>query len=156
MANLGQSFNAQDLPQSEQNYDPIPAGWYDVTINSAELRNTKAGNGQFIAVRYDVVGPSHQGRVVWGNINIRNPNPKAEEIGHQQLGELMRAIGLTRVEDTDQLVGGACQIKVSVSQSEQYGASNEVKGFKANGSAAPAAPANKAAAPAAGTPPWKK
>lgn len=156
MAFLGQQFTADSLPQSDNNYDPIPAGWYDVTINGAELRNTKAGNGQFIAVRYDVTGPSHQGRVVWGNINIRNPNPKAEEIGHQQLGELMRAIGLARVEDTDQLVGGVLQIKVAVSQSEQYGASNEVKGFKALSGAAPAASAPKAAAPTAGTPPWKK
>lgn len=155
MAFLGQVFNADEMPQSDNNFDPIPAGWYSVSINSAELRDTKAGNGQFIAIRYDVTGPTHEGRVVLGNINIRNPNPKAEEIGHQQLGELMRAVGLSRVEDTDQLVGHSLQIKVAVSHSEQYGASNDVKGFKA-ASGGSKAPSDAPKTAAAGTPPWKK
>jgi hypothetical protein len=170
MALLNQQFNAANLPQSDNNFDPIPAGWYDVTINGAELKTTKAGTGQYIAVRYDVVGPTHQGRVVFGNLNISNPNPKAEEIGHQQLGDLMRAIGLAQVTDTDQLVGGSCQIKVSIRKSEEYGDSNDVKAWKAgNGapmqSAQPMQQAQPQSAqapqqpqmPAAGaTPPWQR
>ena len=50
----------------------------------------------------------------------------------------MRAIGLARVTDTDQLIGGHICIKLDVKQDAQYGASNEVKGFRSvNGSAAP-------------------
>ena len=90
MAQLPQSFSAAELPQSDRNYDPLPEGWYDVEIKGAELRTTKAGTGQYIAVRYDVTGPTHAGRVVYGNLNVSNPNPKAEEIGRQQMGELMR------------------------------------------------------------------
>ena len=162
MAQLPQAFSAAELPQSDRNYDPIPEGWYDVEIKGAELRTTKAGTGQYIAVRYDVTGPTHAGRVVYGNLNVSNPNPKAEEIGRQQLGELMRAIGLGVVQDTDQLIGGRLSIKVSIRKSEQYGDSNDVKGFKAlAGGAAPAAPSapapQPAAAPApaaASAPPW--
>jgi hypothetical protein len=166
MAQLPQSFSAAELPQSDRNYDPIPEGWYDVEIKGAELRTTKAGTGQYIAVRYDVTGPSHGGRVVYGNLNVSNPNPKAEEIGRQQMGELMRAIGLPVLQDTDQLVGGRLSIKVAIRKSEQYGDSNDVKGFKAvsGGAAAPSAPPPPAAAarqpaaapqPAAGSaPPW--
>jgi len=164
MAQLPQSFSAAELPQSDRSYDPIPEGWYDVEIKGAELRTTKAGNGQYIAVRYDVTGPTHAGRVVYGNLNVSNPNPKAEEIGRQQMGELMRSIGLPVLQDTDQLVGGRLSIKVSIRKSEQYGDSNDVKGFKAlvGGAApavaAPSAPAPQPAAapaPAAGSaPPW--
>jgi len=161
MAQLPQSFSAAELPQSDRNYDPIPEGWYDVEIKGAELRTTKAGNGQYIAVRYDVTGPTHAGRVVYGNLNVSNPNPKAEEIGRQQMGELMRSIGLPVLQDTDQLVGGRLSIKVSIRKSEQYGDSNDVKGFKAlvGGAApavaAPSAPAPQpAAAPAGSAPPW--
>ena len=159
MAFLQETFDVNELPQGNSNYDPLPAGWYTATITQAELKDTKAGNGQYIKLRYDITGPSHQGRVVFGNLNIKNPNPKAEEIGRQQLGEIMRAIGLAKVTDTDQLIGGQISIKLEVKNDAQYGASNEVKGFKSvSGSAAPAAsPASPAAAAPAATkaaPPW--
>lgn len=161
MALLNQTFNAEELPQgNDGDFQPLPAGWYSVTINDAEIRTTKAGNGQYIAVRYDVTGPTHQGRVVFGNINISNPNPKAEEIGHQQLGQLMRAIGLTQVSDTDQLIGGSLEIKLKIRKSDEYGDSNDVSGFKAiAGSSAPAPMQQQApAAQSAPTqrPPWQK
>ena len=157
MALLGTSFNVAQMPQSND-YDALPAGNYDCRIANAELCTTKAGNGQYIKVRYDIVGPSHEGRVVFGNINISNPNPKAEEIGHQQLGQLMKAVGLTEVNDTDQLIGHTLNIKLAVKDDLQYGASNEVKGFKAvAGSKAPA-PVNKPAAqaPVQEKPPWMR
>lgn len=161
MAFLGESFTADDMPQSDRSYDLIPDGWYTATITKAELGMTKAGNGQKIDMRYDITGPSHEGRVVFGNLNIRNPSQKAEEIGRQQLGEIMRAIGLAKVEDTDQLIGGTLQIKVGLSKPQDgYEQRNEVKGFKAvGGSAAPAAPTAAPAAtsaPGGAKPPWAK
>lgn len=166
MAFLAEEFNVNDLPVGKTgNFEPLPAGWYTCTISQAELKDTKAGNGQYIKLRYDITGPTHQGRVVFGNLNIKNANSKAEEIGRQQLGDIMRAIGLAKVTDTDQLIGGQIGIKLEIKQDAQYGASNEVKGFKSvTGSAAPAAtpfkPAASApAAPAASSktaPPWAK
>lgn len=166
MAFLAEEFNVNDLPVGNTgNFEPLPAGWYTCTISQAELKDTKAGNGQYIKLRYDITGPTHQGRVVFGNLNIKNANPKAEEIGRQQLGDIMRAIGLAKVTDTDQLIGGQIGIKLEVKQDAQYGASNEVKSFKSvTGSAAPAATpfkpsASAPAAPAASSkaaPPWAK
>ena len=90
MAYLGQEYVIEDLPVGA-GFDPIPAGWYTVKIVEAKLKDTKSGTGQYIAVRYDVLGPQYQGRVVFGNINIKNQNPQAEEIGRQQLGDLSRS-----------------------------------------------------------------
>ena len=165
MAFLNEEFNVDELPQGNGNFEPLPSGWYTGTISQAELKATKAGNGQYIKLRYDITGPTHQGRVVFGNLNIKNANPKAEEIGRQQLGDIMRAIGLAKVTDTDQLIGGQIGIKLEVKQDAQYGASNEVKGFKSvSGSAAPAAAVTPAKAfapaapakPARAAPPWAK
>jgi hypothetical protein len=156
MAQLDETFSADTLPVSDRNFEPLPAGWYTAVVNAADIKVTKAGTGKYIAVRYDITGPTHQGRVVFGNLNIKNPNPTAEKIGREQLGEIMRAIGLATVQDTDQLIGGQLQIKLEIRESEQYGASNDVKGFKSAGSAPPAA---VKAAPAASTkaaPPWVK
>jgi len=76
------------------------------------------------------------------------------------LGEIMRAIGLAKVADTDQLIGGQISIKLDIKQDAQYGASNEVRGFKSvSGSVAPTATAAPASAPAAAAkaaPPWSK
>lgn len=166
MAFLDQAIDLSSLPQSEQSYELLPPGWYSASITKADLKATKDGAGQYIALRFDITGPSHQGRVVFGNLNIKNRSAKAEEIGRQQLGELMRAIGLARVQDTDQLIGGQLQIKVAIREaSGGYDAQNEVKGYKAAGSQpaaiAPAFPTMQATspaqAPAAGvTPPWLK
>jgi hypothetical protein len=155
MAQLNQPFVESELPKSERNFEPLPAGWYTTTIGGAEIKATKAGSGEYIAIRYDITGPTHQGRVVFGNLNIKNANPAAEAIAYQQMGELMRAIGLARVDDTDQFVGGQLQVKLDIRKSEQYGDSNDVKAFKSlSGGAMPMAAAPKAAAKAA--PPWIK
>ena len=164
MAFLNEEFNVNEMPQGNGSFEPLPAGWYTGTISQAELKATKAGNGQYIKLRYDITGPTHQGRVVFGNLNIKNANPKAEEIGRQQLGDIMRAIGLAKVTDTDQLIGGQIAIKLEVKEDAQYGASNEVKGFKSvSGSVAPAAAATPAkdsapapAKPARAAPPGAK
>lgn len=161
MAFLGETFSTDELPQSS-GYDPLPAGWYQATITKAEIKSTKAQTGQYIAVGYTITGPSFQGRVVFGNLNIKNPNPKAEEIGRQQLGDIMRSTGLRKVTDTDQLIGGSLSIKLEVKKSDEYGDGNEVKGFKALAGSMPSAssmPFASSPAPAAApksTAPWAK
>lgn len=163
MSDLGFTYNAADIPQEDRSFDPVPAGWYTATITNAEVKATRDGSGQYIKCRFDITGPSHEGRVVFTNFNTRNKSDVAEKIGVQQLGALMRAIGLPSVSNTDQLIGGTCSIKVSIRPADgQYDAQNEVKAFKAvEGSAPPsgAAPAQQtapAAAPAGGTPPWQR
>lgn len=159
MAQLFETFNLSDLPESDGgDFSPIPAGWYTAQINSVELRDTKAGDGAFLAVRWDVTGPSHQGRVVFANLNIKNKSEKAEEIGRRQLGDIMRAGSLTSCSDTDELCGVNCEIKVTISKSEEYGERNEIKAYRSAGDVAPAAapsngePAKKAKAKDAA--PW--
>lgn len=158
MAFLGESFSANDLPQGDGGFDPLPAGVYDANITRADLCDTKDGTGQMIAIRYDITGPTHQGRVIFGNLNIRNKSARAEEIGRQQLGEIMRAIGITEIKDTDQLIGGSLKIKVDIEKKEGYEARNVVKGFKAISGSTPPAPSAPAANPAAAgsAPPWAR
>jgi hypothetical protein len=169
MANLGETFVAGDMPES-RSYDIIPAGWYDATITKADVNPTKNGTGQKIDIRYDITGPTQQGRVMFGSVNIRNQSVKAEEIGRQQLADIMRAIGLERITDSDQLIGAPICIKVKIKEpSEQDKAAgytearNEIGGWKTVGGGGVRAadiptfakPA-PAAAPATAAPPWAK
>lgn len=157
MAFLNEEFSVDTLPVGTNNFEPLPEGWYNAAITDAEIKDTKAGDGKYIACKYTITGPTHQGRVVFGNLNIKNASTKAEEIGRQQLGEIMRAIGLAKVSDTDQLIGGNLSIKLTVRTGEYAG--NEIKGFKASGGAPTAAPSfSKPSAPSTGkaAPPWMK
>ena len=159
MAFLNETFDVNELPQGTGNFEPLPAGWYTAQITNAELKATKAGTGQYIAIRYDITGPTYQGRIVFGNINIRNPNIKAEEIGRQQLGELMRAVGLAKVNDTDQLIGCSLQIKVDIRHQDGYDPTNEVRGYKSisgggEGIPKPAMKAQAASTSSNSFPPW--
>lgn len=164
MAKLGETFITDDMPKGNS-YDVVPAGWYTAHITKADLTDTKTGGGQYIKIRYDITGPTHEGRVVFGNLNIRNANPKAEEIGRQQMGDVMRALGLAKLNDTDQLIGGDLEIKLSIRPADgQYEAQNEVKGFRAISGSTPMPKAAGAASKPAGEkpaggkapPPWAK
>lgn len=159
MAKLDQVYDTETLPVSDRNFEPIPDGWFTFTISQADLAKTKDRTGSYIKIRLDVVAPSHQGRVIFSNINLRNASAKAEEIGQQQLGELLRAIGMARLEDTDQLIGRRVDGKVRTRRSKEYGDSNEIKGWRAPAGGAPAVSSMaplQTQPPTAKKPPWAK
>jgi len=167
MARLDETFNAQDLPEDTGGGDftPLPAGDYNVTIEDAEIKQTKSGTGQYINLKLHVDGPTHAGRLLFGALNIKNDSSQAEQIGRGQLGSILRALGIESLEDTDQLIGGPLNVKVVIKPaSGQYKEGNEIKSYKAQGGAPSAAPraapvAAKpapAAAPAKAAPPWAK
>jgi len=162
---LNKTINLNELPE-ETNYSSIPSGEYAVTIKSVDVKQTKAGNGTYLKLRLDITGPTHAGRVLFANVTLSNPNEKAEEIGRQQIGSIMRALRIASFSDTDQFIGGNLRVKVVATHSDEYGDGNEVKAFKSlEGSAPPSAVLStipKVAATAAPTstgrvdPPWVK
>lgn len=164
MGNLGGTITREQLPQASNNFDALPAGWYHAAIQGAELKDTKSG-GQMIAVKYQIVGPTHEGRIIFSNLNIRNMNEKAEEIGLRQLNEIMGAIALASIDDSSQLIGGQLMIKLLKTEDEKYGDDNgfrnDVKSCKALAGSMPTAPMKSATATAtaeapAAKPPWAR
>lgn len=159
MAQLGELF--KDSGEEIVNkFEVLPVGWYTATIAETKLVPTRAGTGQVIKVRYDITGPSHQGRVVWQNINWRNPSAQAQEIGGRQLMAVMRATGIVELEDTDQLVGTNLRIKLSVKKStnpEYPDDKNEITACESiEGSALPQAETKTNSTPKKAAPPWAK
>lgn len=156
MANLG--FQLTVDPNQAKDYELVIPGWYPATIHDAEIKPTSTG-GKMVSVRYNL----DNGRVVFGNFNIVNQNPKAEEIGRQQLNELAVAIGITGVvHDTDQLINGRCEVKVTIRPEQNgYESQNEIKGWRALKGISPQPTATQSqqqapqAAPTA-KPPWAR
>ena len=149
MASLDMEYVADELPVGNGDFSPLPDGWYSATITKADLKATKTGGGQYIAIRYDITGPTHEGRIVFGNLNIKNASSVAEDIGRQQLGEIMRAVGLAKVVDTDELLGASLLIKLATRKQEGYEPTNDIKAFKSlDGAELPVPTTQKESAPA--------
>lgn len=115
---LGQIFgSAFDSSQYEPmaDFEPLPPGKYQVVIEKAEVRNTKAGTGRYIWLEMVVVNdPKFNNRKLWDNINIFNPSQVCVDIGLRTLAALAQAANIPVVEDSSQLVGGNAIAHVKV------------------------------------------
>jgi hypothetical protein len=169
MAQLNQLFPggfdaAAVEPDQGRDFTPLPAGAYDVEVTGSEVKDTKNGNGCYLSLELTVLGPTGAGRKVWSNITLKNANAQAESIGQAQLSSLCRAVGLAKLQDTDQLFQKTLRVRLKVTPAQgSYAAKNEVTAYEAlggSGGLAPAAArpaANMAAAPApAAKMPWQK
>lgn len=123
-------FNAQNAPTLEAR-DALPAGWYDAMITATEMKPTKAGDGAYLACTFNIVGPAaYSGRKVFMNMNLKNPNPTAQEIAYKQLASICHAIGVMQVQDSSQLHNIPMKIRLKVKPAQgEYEASNEITGF---------------------------
>lgn len=151
MSDFNEIFGAQGFDPASvpaQNYDPLPAGWYTVMVEKAEVVDTKARDGKRVKVEFLVTDGEHQGRKLFGGINIVNANPKAQEIGLRELADFSRACGLVTVKDTSEFIDKMLLVKVALRADAGREPDNEIKGYKAlgAGTAKPAAPVPKTAA----------
>ena len=148
-------FNASEV-EPEQGFSVVPAGMYAAQIIDVEIKDTKAGNGQYMSVTWELLDGQYRGRKVWSRLTVRNANAEAERIGRQQLSALCHAVGVLNLQDTVQLHGKQARLRVTVKQDAQYGDSNDVKGYEALAGSAPGAPFTPppAAAPARAGKPW--
>jgi hypothetical protein len=136
------NFNRKNAPEGSSSFDLIPDGWYMAEIVNSEMKQTKKGDGSYISLRFKLDGnPKFDGRQLFCNLNIDNPNEKAVEIAQRQLGEIMDCCGIQEVNDSEELHGKPMLIKVRTRKgSGDYDDQNEIKGFKpANGSVPSAA-----------------
>ena len=94
------SASLADAPRGTDEFSPPPKGLYEVAIHSARRAPTKAG-GKRVSMRFDIIGPTHQGRVVFINFNISNPPGKVyeksdpAEIGGRQLTQVLDSAGVS-------------------------------------------------------------
>ena len=54
---LGGDFDAESIPIPS--YEPIPAGWYAVEIDKAEVKDTKAKTGKYLKLEMVILDEAH-------------------------------------------------------------------------------------------------
>lgn len=151
-------------PAKSRDFGPMPAGPYDVEITGAEVKDTKAGTGQYLEVENTIISPEQfAGRKVWARINIANQNTEAERIGREELSALCRAVGIAVLKDSDQLFQKILRVRLKIDRRDPTNPRNEITGYESHGGAAPPVntqrPAANTPVPAAGAvkkAPWQK
>lgn len=172
MANIG-SFNAANVAPAED-FSPIPVGDYPAMIVDSDVKPTKARNGHYAELVFEVTEGKYKGRKVWARLNLDNPNAKAVEIAQRELSAICHAVGKLEISDTQELHYKPLMIRVDIEESEGYSPRNEIKSYKAagavdaastQGNAQAAAPSTQAStAPTAAAtsaspssaPPWER
>lgn len=126
------NFDAEQY-EPETDFAPLEPGEYTAIIIDSELKRTKSGNGQYIALTFEVMDDPYNGRRLWENLNIDNPNAKAVEIAMRKLSSICRAVGVMSPKDTEELHDKMMLISVGIKNDDTGETRNVIKGFKPYG-----------------------
>lgn len=133
MAQLGTRFDATTHNTEQRDYENVPDGIYRLEVDSANTAPTKAGDGLILKASVTVLEPeAYKNKKFFMNINLENQNAQAQEIGQRDLACLCRAVGLSGIEDSDELLLISFTAKVGLgkpSKDGQYPARNEIKRY---------------------------
>jgi ribosomal protein S28E/S33 len=177
MAFLGETFDATSV-EPAQPRDNLPPGNYTAQVIESVMKETAKG-GQMLQLTLEIIDGPSKGRRVWDNLNIKNPNPTAQEIALRTLSAICLAIGKQHISDSEEIHFLPMTITVAVEVDnrdkelppDEQRRRNVVKGYAAPRGDAPVAKApssfssrqapppstpRPAAPVAGGVPPWRK
>ena len=75
-------------------YPPLPDGDYLVSFDRASEQATKKGDGSYVKASFKVVEGDYKGRLLFNYFLITHSNPKAAQIGKEQLSKCLKAMGV--------------------------------------------------------------
>lgn len=119
MADLGFTFNANEVDTSS--YELIPDGDYKAIIVATEKKNTKRNDGAYLSVEFEIVDVVCNGRKLWVNLNLWNPNQSAVQIAERDLAAICKAVGVTSLSESSQLEGIPLVITVKIKPRKDTG-----------------------------------
>jgi len=158
MASL--NFNAAEV-EPQQTFDALPAGRYEVIITDSEMKDTKAGTGEYLMLTFEVVGDTkHTGRKLWTRLNLVNKNATAVQIAERELSAICHCVGILAPSDSEELHNAPLVVDVIQELNPSSGQmTNRIKGYSQVAStpapkAKPAAPAGFATGKVTSAAPW--
>lgn len=126
------NFDSSAIQLQERSFDPIPAGTYIARVIESDLRPLKSGNGTGLNLQFEIIDGQFSNRRIFEQLNVQHSNQKTESIAQEQLAYLCKAVGVSKLQDTQQLHNIPLKIKVKVRKDEtgQYGDSNSITGYE--------------------------
>ena len=111
MVDLG-GFDASTVEPFSGDFETIPKGSYKAIIVESAEKDTKAQNGTYLALQWQIVEGKYENRRVFSNITRTNPSEKAVNIGKGQLSSICRAVNVLKPKDSHDLHDLPVMIKI--------------------------------------------
>ena len=129
MAMLPNVFNSEG--KEKMGFSVLPAGWYEAEIVKSEVKDTKAGTGKYLMLQFKIINhDEYNGRFIFTNLNLVNPNQTAVQIAEKELATICDACGTNVIEDSAELHDIPLGVKLTVkAETAQWPAKNEIKGY---------------------------
>ncbi len=132
-------FDSEGVPDPEGR-DVLPAGEYRAFIKESELKDTKAGDGKYLELMFEIIegekgAEGVKGRKVFTNITTVNKSDTAVRIGRETLAMICRAAKMTKILDSQELHNIVMIIALKVVNRKDTGEpKNEIKndGYRVN------------------------
>lgn len=140
MAQFG--FNPAEVPESQNSFDPIPAGDYRVRIVESDVKATKDSTGSYINFRMEIEDGPFAGRVLWDIAMVQSSRTdegmqKALQIAREKIATMCKCVGKPAAKDSIELHNIPFLVSVKVKDDPTHGPKNEIKGYKSAGIATP-------------------
>lgn len=108
-------------------FEVFEAGPQPMELTESDIIATKAGTGKLLKYKIRITEGDLEDRLVFGQMNLQNPNPIATKIGQEEFRALREVTGVLEPEDTQdlhfkQFIG---YVKVTPAKGE-YAAKNEI------------------------------
>lgn len=129
-----------EMPVSD--FEVIPQGWYRARITTSEWKDTKSGDGEYVALTFTLVD-EFKDRLVFARLNLKNRNDKAVEIAENHLGQIQCSVDIDTIEDSSELLEKILMIKVKVRPAKgDYPSTNDISAYAPVDDAPPGASSN--------------
>lgn len=151
MADLASYGFDSSAEEPNEGFSVIPNGTYTAIVSDSEMKTTKDGRGQYLALTFEIIEGSCKGRRLWSNLNLKNDSADAVKIARGELSAICRAVGIMRqINDSVELHDKPLTITVKIckrkdtgedanriSRYEKAGAGNSVSSGASNTAKAP-------------------
>ena len=128
MADL-RGFDAREVEPMDT-FQPIPAGKYIAAIVGSDMKPTKAGDGSFLELQFQVLGGEYEGRLLWSRLNLENRNELAVKIARGELAAICQAVGVLTPNDSHELHDLPLEVTVRLKKRQDTGEmTNEIAGY---------------------------
>lgn len=133
MAKLGKTFTSKGK-EKMGDFSAIPQGEYVAQIFASSIRPNNKKTGSYIRLDWKIIEGEFKNRMLFSILNTNNPSEQTVEIAEGQLATILEACGFDDtydLDDTEELHGKPCQIKVIVeAETANHPPRNQIKMYK--------------------------
>jgi hypothetical protein len=110
---LGSGFNPEEAAAAETPaFEKVPEGDYRALVESAEIRATKDGQGEELALRLIVQGGGQGGALIFDSPVLRHPKAGRQFYGRKRFAQLLLAADIRDASDAEALIGAEVMLNI--------------------------------------------